>query len=126
MARIKGIETSRVLKFTDAQFAAFESLGHQKFLGRLAAHLADIQRVEISEEHHLIARESMAICQTRNVLLEDDVAALAEVLLHYRTGELVTLLSDWIEAILLDARAYKARRLRQCLSVELGLQRERR
>jgi hypothetical protein len=102
---------------TPKQFSLLSAFSAQGFRRRLhehiRAHAAD-PRLDVE----MFAARAIELGEHRNLRTEDDIAALTEVLLAVRRGELGQGIPDWLEAILADCVPGRARRLRQCLAIE--------
>ena len=105
------------MNLTHKQFATLSTLATRDFERRLHDHI----RARASDpalEVESFATRAIALGKQRGLLTEDEFAALVEVLLAVRSGELGPGIPDWLDAILLDRVPRRATRLRHCLSIE--------
>lgn len=102
-----------MLTLSLAQVVAFEQRERQNFLLRLAAHLATIDATRSRASLLVIAADGLKRREAYPEPVEDEVAALAEVLMD--SGQARPPTPAWVDEILRDARPRKADRLRECL-----------
>ena len=102
---------------TDKQFAALSALSARGFEQRLHDHIR-VLAADPSLDVPAFAARAIDLGHKKGLAAEDEVAALVEVLLALRAGELGVGIPDWLAAILDDPAPRRAVRLRQCLAVE--------
>jgi hypothetical protein len=102
---------------TREQFSALAAFSTQGFLRRLHDHIR-AHAADPGLDIGAFSTRVIALGEHRGLYAEDELAALAEVLLAVRSGELGQGIPDWLEAILADRVPGRARRLRQCLAIE--------
>lgn len=110
-----------MIAFTAQQFVLLEQAVRQRFILRLADHLAALHGHGRDELHESLALRAMEIADLRGLTYEADIAALAEMLLAFRPGGMAPPATAWIREIVEDRRPDKARRLRECLAIERRL-----
>lgn len=111
----------RMIAFSAHQLTLLEQVVRQRFMVRLADHLADLHAQPRDALHESLARRAMEIAELRGLIYEADIAALAEMLLAFRPGGMTPPATAWIREIVEDCRPDKARRLRECLAIERRL-----
>lgn len=105
---------------TPQQFNTLSALSAQGFRRRLHDHIR-AHAADPGLDVEAFATRATALGEQRGLQGEDDLAALTEVLLAVRRGELGHGIPDWLEAILDDRVPGRAKRLRQCLAIERRL-----
>jgi hypothetical protein len=106
---------------TQEQFSKLSAFATQGFRRRLHDDIRSLA-AEPGLDVEAFATRATALGEHRGLDTEDDLAALVEVLLALRRGELGQGVPDWLEAILADRVPGRARRLRQCLAIERRLE----
>ena len=110
-----------MLDFSAGQFEALDRVGRAAYESRLAAHLAAGGRLADRAEAESVARQALTYGGSQGLDLEDDIAALADVMVEFKLGRLDRSSTSWVMAIIKDPRARKGSRLRECLAIERRL-----
>lgn len=111
-----------MISFSSDQFDTLAQVGQARFITRLAAHLTRLQADSGAPvDGKMLAERALQFADANALVGEDTVAALAEVMLAFHGQDMRDPSIVWLREILADNRPRKARRMRECLAIELRL-----